>query len=45
MPSDQRVAAALAALNQPIAEFRAAVQGALAQADAHRDLSSSLAHD
>lgn len=35
MPSDPRVAAALAALNQPIAEFRAAVQGALAQADAH----------
>ncbi len=34
MPSDPRVAAALAALKQPIAEFRAAVQGALAQADA-----------
>lgn len=35
MPSDPRVAAALAALKQPIAEFRAAVQGALAQADAY----------
>lgn len=34
MPSDPRVAQALAALAQPIAEFRAAVQGALAQADA-----------
>ena len=34
MPSDPRVAAALAALKQPIAEFRAAVQAALAQADA-----------
>jgi hypothetical protein len=34
MPSDPRVAQALAALQQPIAEFRAAVQGALAQADA-----------
>jgi hypothetical protein len=34
MPSDPRVAAALAALQQPIAEFRAAVQAALAQADA-----------
>jgi len=33
MPSDPRVAQALAALAQPIAEFRAAVQGALAQAD------------
>lgn len=34
MPSDPRVAQALAALAQPIAEFRAAVQGALAQAEA-----------
>ncbi|MBW7933565.1 MAG: hypothetical protein H3C62_08125 [Gemmatimonadaceae bacterium] len=34
MPSDPRVTQALAALAQPIAEFRAAVQGALAQADA-----------
>ncbi len=34
MPSDPRVAQALKALAQPIAEFRAAVQGALAQADA-----------
>lgn len=34
MPSDPRVAAALAALEQPIAEFRASVQAALAQADA-----------
>jgi len=34
MPSDPRVAQALKALGQPIAEFRAAVQGALAQADA-----------
>ncbi|MBI2406903.1 MAG: hypothetical protein HYV19_01190 [Gemmatimonadetes bacterium] len=34
MPSDPRVAQALSALAQPIAEFRAAVQGALAQADA-----------
>ena len=34
MPSDPRVAQALTALAQPIAEFRAAVQGALAQADA-----------
>jgi len=34
MPSDPRVAQALAALAQPIAEFRAAVQAALAQADA-----------
>ena len=34
MPSDPRVAAALAALAQPIAEFRTAVEGALAQADA-----------
>ncbi len=34
MPSDSRVGAALAALQTPIAEFRAAVQGALAQADA-----------
>jgi len=34
MPSDPRVAQALAALAQPIAEFRATVQGALAQADA-----------
>ncbi len=33
MPSDPRVTKALAALAQPIAEFRAAVQGALAQAD------------
>ena len=34
MPSDPRVAQALAALAQPIAEFRSAVQGALAQAEA-----------
>jgi hypothetical protein len=33
MPSDPRVSQALAALAQPIAEFRAAVQGALAQAE------------
>ena len=34
MPSDPRTARALAALAQPIAEFRALVQGALTQADA-----------
>jgi hypothetical protein len=34
MPSDPRTALALAALAQPIAEFRALVQGALTQADA-----------
>lgn len=34
MPSDPRIAQAIAALAQPIAEFRALVQGALAQADA-----------
>jgi hypothetical protein len=34
MPSDPRTLAALAALAQPIAEFRAMVQGALTQADA-----------
>lgn len=34
MPSDPRVSKALAALAQPIAEFRAAVNGALAQAEA-----------
>ncbi len=33
MPSDPRVAAALAALAKPIAEFRASVHGALQQAD------------
>lgn len=33
MPSDPRVAVALAALKQPTAEFRAAVQGALVQAE------------
>jgi hypothetical protein len=35
MPSDPRVAQALSALAQPIAEFRALVQGALTQADAY----------
>ena len=34
MPSDPRVGLALAALQRPIADFRAAVQGALVQADA-----------
>jgi hypothetical protein len=34
MPSDSRTAQAIAALAQPIAEFRTLVQGALAQADA-----------
>lgn len=33
MPSDVRVAAALAAVAQPIAEFRSIIQGALAQAE------------
>jgi hypothetical protein len=33
MPSDPRVAIALAALKQPTAEFRSAVQGALVQAE------------
>ncbi|MBM5813093.1 MAG: hypothetical protein FJ191_14240 [Gammaproteobacteria bacterium] len=33
MPSDPRITQALAALAQPIAEFRAAVQGALVQAE------------
>ena len=33
MPSDPRVAMALAALKQPTAEFRSAVQGALVQAE------------
>lgn len=33
MPSDPRVAKALEALRQPTAEFRAAVQGALVQAE------------
>ena len=41
MPSDPRVAAALAALTQPIAEFRALVQGALAQADAYLSAQSA----
>jgi len=34
MPSEPRIATALAALAHPVAEFRAAVQGALTQADA-----------
>ena len=34
MPSDPRVAHALAALAHPIADFRALVEGALAQSDA-----------
>jgi hypothetical protein len=41
MPSDTRVATALAALKQPIAEFRSAVQGALLQADAYRTAQSA----
>ena len=41
MPSDPRVALALAALKQPTAEFRAAVQGALVQAESLLEAQSS----
>ena len=41
MPSDPRVAMALAALKQPTAEFRAAVQGALVQAESLLEAQSS----
>jgi hypothetical protein len=34
MPSDPRIAQAITALAQPVAEFRALIEGALAQADA-----------
>lgn len=41
MPSDPRVALALAALKQPTSEFRAAVQGALAQSESFLAAQSS----
>jgi hypothetical protein len=43
MRSDPRLQQALAALAQPIAEFRASVEGALAQADAYLDAHSATA--
>ena len=43
MRSDPRLTQALAALAQPIAEFRASVEGALAQADAYLDAHSATA--
>ena len=45
MPSDPRVAQALEALTQPIAEFRSLVQGALAQAEHYLSAQSADAEE